>query len=155
MARHTRRTQADERPVVRDLNAATRALAALDLALQGLPYREIAKRAGYASVSGAFGAVQRELQRTMQHKADDLRTLEARRLDALLVAMMPKALGGDTWSVDRVLAIMERRARLFGLDTPPDAQMAAANYTKRVILEDRPATATTTSAATAESEASA
>jgi hypothetical protein len=112
--------------VARDLNAAARVLTALDLAIQGCDYRTIAERAGYASKGAAFNAVQRELQRTFQHKADDLRTLEAQRLDALLQSMMPKALAGDTWSVDRVLAIMERRARLFGLDIQASQAAAAA-----------------------------
>ena len=100
----------------RDVNAAARALQALDLRKAGATYDAIARMCGYKNRASAYQAIQRELQRTMQQPADDLRTLELLRLDDLYRAMAPKALQGDTWSVDRCLAIMARRAALLGLD---------------------------------------
>jgi hypothetical protein len=47
-----------------------------------------------------------------------LRVLEAGRLDQLQLAIWKSALAGHLGAIDRVLRIMERRARLFGLDTP-------------------------------------
>ena len=112
----------------KDAAAAQRALQALDLRKAGVSYEQIARACGYASRSGAYQAVQRELQRTMQEPADDVRQLELMRLDDLYRAMVPKALKGDkdsTWYVDRCLAIMDRRARLLGLDMKPDALASA------------------------------
>ena len=106
----------------KDAAAAERALQALTLRKAGASYEAIARQCGYASRSGAYQAVQRELRRTMQEPAEDVRQLELARLDDLYRAMVPKALTGDTWSVDRCLKIMERRALLLGLDAKNDAQ---------------------------------
>ena len=111
-------------PRRKDAAAAARALQALELRKAGATYEAIARACGYASGSGAYKAVQRELQRCMQEPADDVRRLEIMRLDDLYRAMAPKALKGDTWSVDRCLKIMERRAQLLGLDARPDVSMA-------------------------------
>ena len=110
----------------KDAAAAQRALQALELRKAGASYEQISRVCGYASRSGAYQAVQRELQRTMQEPADDVRQLELMRLDDLYRAMVPKALKGDkdsTWYVDRCLAIMDRRAKLLGLDMKPDSAM--------------------------------
>lgn len=103
----------------RDANAASRAAQAMQLRILGHTFDTIAKQCGYHDRGAAYHAVQRELKRTVQQPADELRTLEVERLDALLRTFLPKALKGDTWSADRVLALMERRAKLLGLDAPP------------------------------------
>ena len=86
-----------------------------------MTYDAIARQCGYGSRTAAYNAIQRELARTLQEPADDVRRLEIERLNDLYRAMAPKALSGDTWSVDRCLAIMARRAALLGLDMPPSA----------------------------------
>jgi len=47
-----------------------------------------------------------------------LRALELLRLDELLNALWDTAIAGDLKAVDRVLKVMERRAKLLGLDAP-------------------------------------
>lgn len=89
---------------------------ALELRRAGLTYDAIAERLGFANKGGAYKAVKRALQRTLQEPADELRALEVDRLDRLQAAIWPKAMRGDTAAVDRVLRIAERRARLLGLD---------------------------------------
>lgn len=111
----------------RDVSAAVRAEQALRLRLLGETYQVIAQSCGYASRGGAYTAIQRELKRALREPSDDLRKMEIARLDLLWHAMAPKAVAGDTWSVDRCLAIMERRARLMGLDTQPSDAAAQAN----------------------------
>ena len=56
------------------------------------------------------------LAETAQEAADEVRALELARLDALLAALWPQQ--GEPAVVDRVLRIMERRAKLLGLDAP-------------------------------------
>lgn len=116
----------DKRQPARDVNAGLRAAQALNLRKLGATYEQIARECGYAHRGTAYAAVQRELQRTLQEPADELRRLEAQRLDDLYRAMIPKALKGDGWSVDRCLRIMERRAALLGLDYRPDTALAQA-----------------------------
>jgi len=91
---------------------------ALELRRAGLTFQQIATRLGYAHAAGAYHAVQRGLKVTLQEPADELRTLECARLDALQEKVWSKAIAGDARSVDRVLAIMKRRSRLLGLDAP-------------------------------------
>ena len=121
-----KRTNASDKPPARDAAAALRAVQALNLRKLGMTYEQIAQQCGYGSRGAAYHAVQRELARTLQEPADELRKLEAQRLDDLYRAMIPKALKGDGWSVDRCLRIMERRAALLGLDYRPDQAQAQA-----------------------------
>ena len=58
------------------------------------------------------------LKQTLQEPADELRKLELERLDKLLLGVWPQAVRGNQGSVDRALRIMERRAKLLGLDAP-------------------------------------
>lgn len=92
--------------------------AALELRKGGMTFDRIADELGYADRSGAWKAVNAAMNATIQEPADELRRLEVERLDALLLAMWGQALGGSTWHVDRCLSIMDRRAKLLGLDAP-------------------------------------
>jgi len=44
--------------------------------------------------------------------------LEALRLDQMQAALWQRATDGEVRAIDRILRIMERRARLLGLDEP-------------------------------------
>jgi len=90
----------------------------LRLRMDGLSHRAIAHQLGIAP-STAYKRVHHALQalnRSNAEQATELRELEALRLDELQDAAWEKALDGDLHAVDRVLAIMTRRARLLGLD---------------------------------------
>ena len=50
--------------------------------------------------------------------AGTLRSLEMLRLDELQNAIWQRAIDGDGRALDRILAIMARRAKLLGLDAP-------------------------------------
>jgi hypothetical protein len=54
-----------------------------------------------------------------EQSLDHIRALEAARLDAMQAALWPQAELGDIAAIDRVLAIMKRRAALLGLDPQP------------------------------------
>jgi hypothetical protein len=107
-----------ERATPAKIVAVERQRQALELRLAGLTFEAIAQRIGYSNRSSAADAVTAALRATVQVPADDLRELECERLDSLLNAMWPKAVGGSHLAVDRCLAIMERRSRLLGLDAP-------------------------------------
>jgi hypothetical protein len=100
--------------------AAARRLQALEMRKGGASYGQIGKQLG-VSDQQASNDVRRCLDR-LGKLADDvaghLRTMEEARLDALLLAVMPQARQGNLGAVDRVVRIMERRAKLLGLDAP-------------------------------------
>lgn len=106
----------------RKFTAAERQAEALRLRTRGMEFEQIAEDLGYRSKSGAYKAVMTGLKKTLQEPADELRTMEAERLDRMLAGLWDRAISGDTWSVDRVLAIMDRRARLLGLDRKSDSE---------------------------------
>jgi hypothetical protein len=91
---------------------------ALDLRKAGVTFEQIANKLGYSDRSGAAKAVRRALTDTIQEPADELRRLECERLDTLLRALWPAAISGKWLAIDRCLSIMDRRARLLGLDAP-------------------------------------
>lgn len=99
--------------------ASARQVAAVTLRFQGRAFQEIADELGYSGRAAAYKAVQRGLADLppVEHR-DSLRQLEAMRLDALQAAAWPAAMTGDSEGVRTVLKVMERRARLFGLDAP-------------------------------------
>lgn len=120
------------KPPTRDVNAAARALHALDLAIAGHDWQSIADVAGYASKGAAHNAVQRELDRRLAAKVDTLRDIQHARLMRLIQVYYPKAIGGDGWSADRVVRFDERDAQLMGLDKPKvDADALALQNVRR------------------------
>jgi hypothetical protein len=54
----------------------------------------------------------------MQQPADELREQEVDRIDRLQVAVWPSAMKGDTRAILTIIRLMERRAKLLGLDKP-------------------------------------
>lgn len=91
---------------------------AVQLRLDGLSYEAIAAQLGWRSHASAHNAVQRGLADAVREPTEQLIRLEVARLDELHRALWPAALAGNVGAVDRVLRVMERRARLLGLDKP-------------------------------------
>src|SRR5438874_1736904 len=90
----------------------------LKLRKEGRPYKEIAQQVGLSRVR-CYQIVKRELARiaaVCREEAEEVRDLELSRLDALQVGLWERAVGGDIKAVEAVLKLMERRARLLGLD---------------------------------------
>ena len=128
------------RPTSPRIDAAERDAKALELRKDGLTYTQIAERLGM-SRSTAHKYVTRGLHRTRQEPADELRRLEAERLNQLwaeamavlrrrhVVVQSGKVVKDDDGqpipddgpvlqATTTLLRVMERRARLLGLDAP-------------------------------------
>jgi hypothetical protein len=111
----------------RRVQAHARQLQALELRKAGATYQAIAEQLGYAHAKGAYKAVASALKLTLREPADGLRELEVARLDAMLLALWRRVQSGDEKAVDRALRIMERRARLLGLDAPSRGELSGPN----------------------------
>ena len=83
--------------------------------LAGVGYARISEALNYASPSGPFRAVRAAIAGGEDESAVLLRAVELERLDALQLRLWPGANRGHLRSIDGVLAIMNRRARLLGL----------------------------------------
>jgi hypothetical protein len=100
----------------RRIEAVDKQRKAVELRKSGASYERIAEEIGYSSKSGAFKAVAVALLKTLQEPADGLRRLEVERLDDILEKMWDKR--DKPIYADRILKVMERRAKLLGLDAP-------------------------------------
>lgn len=106
----------------RRLKAHEKQIRALELRKEGYTFKQIGKKLGYRSLSGPYDAVMKALKETLREPAQELRDLEAERLDAI-----QNRIWGNTGpdkeglqGIDRLLRIMERRAKLLGLDLAKD-----------------------------------
>ena len=102
--------------------AQERRIQALAYRKAGASYRAIADTLA-VSLAQAHDDVQAalaELAAEQRAEASDLRALEAARLDSLQAAVWQQALHGNLKAIQTVLRIMERRARLVGLDMQPE-----------------------------------
>jgi len=91
---------------------------AVQLRSLGHTYDEIAQQLGLATRGSAWKVVQRALTRIPAESVEEMRLLEGARLDAMTAAIWPTAVTGDEKAIALMLRIMERRAKLFGLDAP-------------------------------------
>jgi predicted DNA-binding protein (UPF0251 family) len=93
---------------------------ALRLRSLGWTYQQIADTMG-CSKQAASDRCKRALAAIPSDAVDEHRKIEGERLDFLMKVAMDKVMSGDKgalFAIDRVLAIQERKARLYGLDAP-------------------------------------
>lgn len=119
--------------------AAERRVKALELRKAGLPYRVIAEECG-VSEQQAWRDVKKglaNLAKMEQQAATEVRQLELERIDTLLSVLWTRARGRrithddktveeiapDMAALDRVMRLMERRAKLLGLDLQREEQV--------------------------------
>ncbi len=134
-----RKTNATSSRRIRDRLKAGKAL---EHRLEGRLYPEIAEDLGYSGPGAAYNAIQRLLKHHEMDSVVDLRQVEGGRLDELLKGLWAAAVTGQKDAVELVLKIMNRRARLLGLDVPAEIHWKGEMKVKHVILlkmGDRPA----------------
>ncbi len=120
------------------------------LRIAGLTYDQIAKELKLKSRSSARDLVVAAIKEHTREPAEEVRDREIERLDELLRGMWAKAKSGSVQHVDRVIKIMERRARYLGLDAPekfehniPSARATAAQA-RAIMSEEFPGGVTPT-----------
>ncbi len=90
----------------------------MQLRTAGATYHSIAESLEYADESGARKAVNRLLSRTEHDAVGELRTVEGERLDTLQRVAWPSAIRGGLDAIKPVLAVIDRRMKLYGLAAP-------------------------------------
>jgi len=98
--------------------AAWRKARAVELAIEGRTYDQIAAEVGYANRGTAYKVVQQALRTRTLAAVDELRCLEVDRLDALQASLWPDAMAGDVSAVQAIAKIVLQRCRLLGLLEP-------------------------------------
>ncbi len=144
----------------RDPTTAANDARATKLRAQGLSYAQIAEQMGMSGRSKAYEAVARCLNDTLKPPADELRILEAERLDDLtrkayevltadhIVTQHGKIVRGEDGepvqdhepvlkAIDRLLRLSDARRRLLGLDVPvrADVTVHQVDVTELALME--------------------
>lgn len=117
----------------RILNASERQAQAIELRKAGVTFRAIADACGYKSVAGAYTAVQSGIRKVLREPVEELVTLELARLDEMTLALWPGVKRSDVKAIEKMLAVMERRARLLGLDAPKRTEITGHDGTAIVV----------------------
>lgn len=97
------------------IKASEMATRALELRKSGAAFAQIAQAVGYADESGARGAVKRLLNKHETETVDEYRKLEIMRLDAAELAIASQIKAGNFGAIDRLIKIINERAKLLGL----------------------------------------
>lgn len=100
----------------------------LKLRRGGLTFDLIAKELGFKHASGAHKAYVNACKRIIVSDVEEIRNVEAERLDIAQSAIWSRVLRGEIPAIQTLVRIMERRARLFGLDAPTKAQVDITTY---------------------------
>lgn len=98
------------------IDAKLRAAKALELRMEGMKFDDIATELGYNSKQAAFDAVTRELRAITREPAEEVLRLDLERLDRMWGVHYLNAQAGDAIALSACMRIMERRAKLLGLD---------------------------------------
>lgn len=103
------------------------------LALAGVDWATIAERLEYASAAAActdYRRAKEASQAELDSSVEEMRAKEVARVDRLMQAVWPKALKGDTKSVDAAHRLIITRCKILGLEAPTQIQL-----TQRIELE--------------------
>lgn len=101
----------------------------LELRIRGLSHTKIAAKLDLDQ-STVTRALQRAMTRMIEstrEKAEQVRDLEATRLDQMLDGVWEGATHGDVQAIDAVVKLMNRRAKLYGLDAPARQEVTGAD----------------------------
>jgi hypothetical protein len=86
----------------------------------GATFDQIASSLAYSDKGSAYRSVMGLLVKQNNEAAEPLRRLEVERCDRLQLAVWADAIGGNLKAIETCLRVMERRARLLGLDQSPE-----------------------------------
>ena len=93
---------------------------ALEMRIACYTYRQIAEELEYASEQQAYEAVRDEMAKAVREPVAALREQELDRLNKMLYALWPNIEAGNQGAIQTGLRVMERRAKLLGMDAPID-----------------------------------
>ena len=95
----------------------------------GATFDQIAKKLNYANESGARAAFKRAMERMRDDAINaEMRELHRQRLEVALTAIWPDVLRGDLEAIKVMLKILERDAKLYGIDAPVKTEVEVTSY---------------------------
>ena len=119
----------------RKITAAERRKKALEFRKAGMTYEQIAGQLG-VTTGAAHKSVMtalKEIREKQNEAAEDVLAIELERLDTMLIGILPAARKGNQGAIDRVLRIMDRRAKYLGLDAPAKQDITSSGEPIKMI----------------------
>lgn len=80
---------------------------------------------GYSTKSAAYKAFQRGIESIVKEPVEAYRAVELERLDKMTKGLAGRAFDGDIQAVHALLKVMERRAKMLGLDHSQELSLTA------------------------------
>jgi len=111
----------DKRPLKtkpKNIDHAMKVARALDYRRAGMSYSKIADALGWNSAQACQDAVSKAIRAIVAEPVEELVEFERQRLDDLFLQAYRVAQTGDMAGVAAGVRVMERRAKLLGLDMP-------------------------------------
>ncbi len=106
-----------------------RSAEAIELRKAGWTNEEIAANLGYSSANAVSSDISATLRRVTYSAAEEYRNLNLERLEVGIRAIWEKYVAGDYAAIDRVIKLIDREAKLLGLD-PQQATLNIDNRTQ-------------------------
>ena len=95
----------------------------------GFTFEQIAQKLNYANESSARAAFKRYVTRTKDETlANEMRDLHKQRLEVALLAIWPAIENGELEAIKVMLKILERDAKLYGIDMPVKTEVEVTTY---------------------------
>ena len=123
----------ESRTSPRRLKASERQHQALELRMAGVTFAVIASRLGWKTAYGAQCAVEAALKKGFKDAVQNERILDLERLDRLMLVVWPGAQQKDLDHWDRAMRVLERRAKMLGLD----AQVVPSSAAQQAQLQSQ------------------
>lgn len=105
-----------------------------EMRLAGKTHKEIADEMCIATGT-VHGWIKKELERSAPEAREEVRQLEVERLDFMYTKLHPRIEKGDEKAINSALRIMDRRAKLLGLDMPAQIEVTATTDTDKAIQD--------------------
>lgn len=102
----------------REIELTERRAKCVELVKLGFTFDQISEQLKYGGRGNAYRDYKKALEDRVALAVDELRETENMRLDAAFIPQYRKALKGDEKGTAMMLKIMERRAKLNGVDMP-------------------------------------
>jgi hypothetical protein len=95
---------------------------ALEMRVAGFSVQQIANKHTRGDRSNAHKLLTQGISEAPREAATELREIELQRLDRMFLGLWAKSRAGDEKAVAASIRIMERRAKLLGLDAPAQVE---------------------------------
>jgi hypothetical protein len=90
----------------------------MDLRQAGHTWDQISKALGYKDPMASRRIFQGAFAKAVIPKIEEVRSIESNRLDKITLILWPLVEQGDIKAIETVIKLMERRAKMLGLDAP-------------------------------------